>query len=79
MLYGEYEVCLHCKQKALKLLNKCTFSTCSLYFLFLEVKVKNPWHRPLVIFLAAVITVGIITMVAISVVQNKPLHQKYKV
>lgn len=43
-----------------------------------EVKVRNPWHRPLVIFLAAVITVGIITMVAISIVQNKPLHQKYK-
>ncbi|XP_016360268.1 ectonucleoside triphosphate diphosphohydrolase 1-like isoform X1 [Sinocyclocheilus anshuiensis] len=42
------------------------------------VKVKNPWHRPVVIFLAAVIIVGIIIMVAISVVQNKPLHQKYK-
>ncbi|XP_043109437.1 ectonucleoside triphosphate diphosphohydrolase 1 isoform X2 [Puntigrus tetrazona] len=43
-----------------------------------EVKVKNAWHRPAIIFLATVITFGIITMVAISVVQNKPLHQKYK-
>ncbi|XP_016107049.1 ectonucleoside triphosphate diphosphohydrolase 1-like isoform X1 [Sinocyclocheilus grahami] len=42
------------------------------------VKVKNPWHRPVVIFLAAVIIVGIIIMVAISVIQNKPLHQKCK-
>ncbi|KTG04545.1 hypothetical protein cypCar_00000704 [Cyprinus carpio] len=40
-------------------------------------KVKNSWHRPVVIFLAA-ITVGIIIMVVISVVQNKPLYQKYK-
>uniref|UniRef100_A0A672KYQ7 Ectonucleoside triphosphate diphosphohydrolase 1 n=1 Tax=Sinocyclocheilus grahami TaxID=75366 RepID=A0A672KYQ7_SINGR len=41
-----------------------------------KVKVKNPWYRPVIIFLAAVIIVGI--MVAISVVQYKPLHQKYK-
>ncbi|XP_059388475.1 ectonucleoside triphosphate diphosphohydrolase 1-like [Carassius carassius] len=38
---------------------------------------KNPWNRPVAIFLAA-ITAVIIIMVAISVVQNKPLHQKYK-
>ncbi|XP_059387103.1 ectonucleoside triphosphate diphosphohydrolase 1-like isoform X2 [Carassius carassius] len=43
-----------------------------------DVKVKNPWYRPVVIFLAAVITVAIIIMVAISVVQNKPLKQKCK-
>ncbi|XP_050980890.1 ectonucleoside triphosphate diphosphohydrolase 1 isoform X2 [Labeo rohita] len=44
----------------------------------MEVKVQNPWHRPVVIFLAGVITGGIIIMVAISVIQYKPLPQKYK-
>ncbi|XP_051958125.1 ectonucleoside triphosphate diphosphohydrolase 1 [Xyrauchen texanus] len=43
-----------------------------------EVKVKNPCHRPVFIFLAVIISLGIITMVSISVVQNKPLLQKYK-
>ncbi|TRY85417.1 hypothetical protein DNTS_016100 [Danionella cerebrum] len=43
-----------------------------------HVKVKNPWHRPVVIVLVAFIAVGIITMVSISVVQHKPLPQKYK-
>nr|XP_005156383.1 ectonucleoside triphosphate diphosphohydrolase 1 isoform X1 [Danio rerio] len=43
-----------------------------------EVKVKNPWHRPVVIFLMAVVAVGIVIMVSISVVQHKPLPQKYK-
>lgn len=42
-------------------------------------KIKNPWHRPKIIFIAAFIAVGIIIMVAIAVVQNKPLLQKYKV
>ncbi|KAB5555615.1 hypothetical protein PHYPO_G00036200 [Pangasianodon hypophthalmus] len=43
-----------------------------------EMKVKNPWHRAQIIFVATVIAVGIIIMVAIAVVQHKPLHQKYK-
>ncbi|XP_056627541.1 ectonucleoside triphosphate diphosphohydrolase 1 [Triplophysa dalaica] len=43
-----------------------------------EVQVKNPCHRPLFLILTAVIAVGIITVVSISVVQNKPLLQKYK-
>ncbi|XP_056124786.1 ectonucleoside triphosphate diphosphohydrolase 1 isoform X1 [Rhinichthys klamathensis goyatoka] len=43
-----------------------------------EVKVKNPWHRPAFIFLTAFIILGIVIMVSISVVQNKPLPKKYK-
>ncbi|KAK2866461.1 hypothetical protein Q7C36_002517 [Tachysurus vachellii] len=43
-----------------------------------EMKVKNPWHRPHIFLVAFGISVGIIIMVAIAVVQNKPLHQKYK-
>ncbi|ROI81863.1 Ectonucleoside triphosphate diphosphohydrolase 1, partial [Anabarilius grahami] len=42
------------------------------------VKVKNPWHRSVVILLTAFIILGIIIMVSISVVQNKPLVKKYK-
>ncbi|XP_060795952.1 ectonucleoside triphosphate diphosphohydrolase 1 isoform X2 [Neoarius graeffei] len=41
-------------------------------------KVKNPWHRAQIVCIAVVIAVAIIIMVAIAVVQNKPLHQKYK-
>lgn len=43
-----------------------------------EVQVRNPCHRPAFIVLTVVITLGIITMVSISIVQNKPLFQKYK-
>ncbi|XP_076855560.1 ectonucleoside triphosphate diphosphohydrolase 1 [Brachyhypopomus gauderio] len=43
-----------------------------------EMKVKNPWHRPAIIIIAVFITLGIIMMVTIGVVQNKPPHQKYK-
>ncbi|KAF7705393.1 ectonucleoside triphosphate diphosphohydrolase 1 [Silurus meridionalis] len=43
-----------------------------------EIKVKNPWHRRQIIIVTAIIAVGIIIMVSIGVVQNKPLHQKYK-
>lgn len=43
-----------------------------------EMKVKNPWHRPHIILVAAVIAAGIIIMVAIAIMQNKPLQQKYK-
>ncbi|XP_051771092.1 ectonucleoside triphosphate diphosphohydrolase 1 [Ctenopharyngodon idella] len=43
-----------------------------------EVKVKNPWNRPVVIFLTAFIALGIVIMVTISVVQYKPLPKKYK-
>lgn len=45
----------------------------------LEMKVKNSWHRPQIIVVTALIAVGIIIMVAIAVVQHKPLNQKYKV
>ncbi|XP_067285845.1 ectonucleoside triphosphate diphosphohydrolase 1 [Pseudorasbora parva] len=43
-----------------------------------EVKVKNPWHRPPCVILTVFIIVGIIVMVSVSVVQYKPLPQKYK-
>ncbi|XP_053495991.1 ectonucleoside triphosphate diphosphohydrolase 1 isoform X1 [Ictalurus furcatus] len=43
-----------------------------------EMKVKNSWHRPQIIVVTALIAVGIIIMVAIAVVQHKPLNQKYK-
>ncbi|KAJ8386576.1 hypothetical protein AAFF_G00169020 [Aldrovandia affinis] len=44
-----------------------------------EMKEKNPWHRPLIIFIAILIALGIIALVATAVVQNKPLQpQKYK-
>ncbi|XP_057215187.1 ectonucleoside triphosphate diphosphohydrolase 1 isoform X2 [Triplophysa rosa] len=44
----------------------------------MEVQVKNPCHRPVFIILTAVIAVGIIIVVSISVVQNKRISQKYK-
>lgn len=53
------------------------FNLLSLFSLF-KTKGKNSWNRPVAIFLAVIAAV-IIIMVAISVVQNKPLHQKYKV
>ncbi|KAK3529569.1 hypothetical protein QTP70_031988 [Hemibagrus guttatus] len=43
-----------------------------------EMKVKNPWHRPHIFLATTGIAVAIIIMVSIAVVQNKPLHQKYK-
>ncbi|XP_022524656.2 ectonucleoside triphosphate diphosphohydrolase 1 isoform X1 [Astyanax mexicanus] len=44
----------------------------------LEMKAKNPWHRPRIIFITVLFVIGIVSMVAIGVVQNKPLQQKYK-
>ncbi|XP_058262831.1 ectonucleoside triphosphate diphosphohydrolase 1 isoform X2 [Hemibagrus wyckioides] len=44
----------------------------------MEMKVKNPWHRPHIFLATAGIAAAIIIMVAIAVVQNKPLQQKYK-
>ncbi|XP_051529955.1 ectonucleoside triphosphate diphosphohydrolase 1-like isoform X1 [Myxocyprinus asiaticus] len=49
-----------------------------MFCVLMEVQVKNPCHRPVFIFLTVVISLGIITMVSVSVVQNKPLLQKYK-
>ncbi|KAI4877222.1 hypothetical protein NFI96_020237 [Prochilodus magdalenae] len=50
-----------------------------LFSLFiLEMQVRNSWHRPWIICIAAFFILGIISMVVIGVVQNKPLHQKYK-
>ncbi|KAL6475383.1 hypothetical protein MHYP_G00164230 [Metynnis hypsauchen] len=43
-----------------------------------EMKTKNPWHRPWIICISVFFVVGIIAMVVVAVVQNKPLHQKYK-
>lgn len=43
-----------------------------------EMKAKNPWHRPWIICIAVFFAIGVISMVVIGVVQNKPLHQKYK-
>ncbi|KAF5906382.1 ectonucleoside triphosphate diphosphohydrolase 1 isoform X1, partial [Clarias magur] len=43
-----------------------------------EIKMKNPWHKPKIICITCFIAVGIIIMVAIAVVQHKPLQQKYK-
>ncbi|KAG7492525.1 hypothetical protein MATL_G00014900 [Megalops atlanticus] len=43
-----------------------------------EMKEKNPWHRPVIICITVFIAMGVITLVAMAVVQNKPLHQKYK-
>ncbi|XP_072523971.1 ectonucleoside triphosphate diphosphohydrolase 1 isoform X2 [Salminus brasiliensis] len=41
-------------------------------------KAKNPWHRPWIICIAVLFALGVIAMVVVGVVQNKPLHQKYK-
>ncbi|KAJ8264738.1 hypothetical protein GJAV_G00153420, partial [Gymnothorax javanicus] len=41
-------------------------------------KEKSPWHRPLIIFITFLIVLGIIALVTTAVVQNRPLHQKYK-
>ncbi|XP_030630197.1 ectonucleoside triphosphate diphosphohydrolase 1 [Chanos chanos] len=43
-----------------------------------EMKVKNPWHRPVIILIIVLIAIGIVVMVATAIIQNKPLHQKYK-
>lgn len=44
-----------------------------------EMKGKNPWHSPVAIVIALVAVIAIVALVTVAVLQNKPLHQKYKV
>ncbi|KAL4612990.1 ectonucleoside triphosphate diphosphohydrolase 1 isoform X2 [Arapaima gigas] len=43
-----------------------------------EMREKNPWHRRPIIIIAVLFTVVIGGLVTMSVMQNKPIHQKYK-
>ncbi|XP_056153750.1 ectonucleoside triphosphate diphosphohydrolase 1 [Lampris incognitus] len=43
-----------------------------------EMKEKNPWHKPLTILITVIGIVAIVALVTVAVVQNKPLHPKYK-
>ncbi|XP_068439942.1 ectonucleoside triphosphate diphosphohydrolase 1 isoform X1 [Clinocottus analis] len=41
-------------------------------------KEKNPWHRPVTIIISVIGVIAIVALVTVAVVQNMPLHQKYK-
>lgn len=43
-----------------------------------EMKERNPWHTPLTILIAVVGVIAIVALVTVAVLQNKPLHPKYK-
>ncbi|XP_046888016.1 ectonucleoside triphosphate diphosphohydrolase 1 [Hypomesus transpacificus] len=43
-----------------------------------EMKGKNPWHRPVTILIAVLGVIAIVALVTVTVMQNQPLHQKYK-
>lgn len=42
-------------------------------------KGKNPWHSPVAIVIAVVAVIAIVALVTVTVLQNRPLPQKYKV
>lgn len=41
-------------------------------------KGKNPWHQPVTILIAVLAVIAIVALVTVTVMQNQPLHQKYK-
>lgn len=41
-------------------------------------KEKNPWHTPVTIIITVIGVIAIVALVTVAVLQNKPLHQKYK-
>lgn len=43
-----------------------------------EMKERNPWHTPLTVLIAVVSVIAIVALVTVTVLQNKPLLQKYK-
>ncbi|XP_028331296.1 ectonucleoside triphosphate diphosphohydrolase 1 isoform X2 [Gouania willdenowi] len=43
-----------------------------------EMKEKNPWHMPVTIIISVIGVIAIVALVTVAVLQNKPLHQKYK-
>lgn len=43
-----------------------------------EMKEKNPWHTPVTIIITVIGVIAIVALVTVAVLQNKPLHQKYK-
>ncbi|KAM9837455.1 ectonucleoside triphosphate diphosphohydrolase 1 isoform 2-T2 [Aulostomus maculatus] len=41
-------------------------------------KEKNPWHTPVTIIITVIGVIAIVALVTVAVLQNKPIHQKYK-
>ncbi|XP_070783225.1 ectonucleoside triphosphate diphosphohydrolase 1 [Enoplosus armatus] len=41
-------------------------------------KEKNPWHTPVTIIITVIGVIAIVALVTVAVLQNRPLHQKYK-
>lgn len=41
-------------------------------------KGKNPWHTPVTIIITVIGVIAIVALVTVAVLQNRPLHQKYK-
>ncbi|XP_074475924.1 ectonucleoside triphosphate diphosphohydrolase 1 isoform X1 [Sebastes fasciatus] len=43
-----------------------------------EMKGKNPWQKPVTIIITVIGVIAIVALVTVAVLQNKPVHQKYK-
>ena len=72
-------LCLHLLSPPLHLPPHLLFHTPSLTPPLSEMKGKNPWHRPVTILIAVLGVIAIVALVTVTVMQNQPLHQKYKV
>lgn len=42
-------------------------------------KEKNPWPTPVTVIIIVIGVIAIVALVTVAVLQNKPVHQKYKV
>lgn len=44
-----------------------------------EMKGRNPWHTPVTIIITVIGVIATVALVTVIVLQNREIHQKYKV